>query len=137
MGALALLLPFARDLLGRLFPDPQQRADAEARLAQLEQNGQLAELAANTELAKAQLAIRAAEAAHPSVFVAGWQPFIGWTIGAALCFKYVAGPGVQFVARYFGHDVALPQIDAAELWPLLVGMLGLPLAALPGMRAKA
>jgi hypothetical protein len=125
MGNLIALLPFARDLLARLFPDPAQRAEAEQKLETIRQSGELAELAAQVDLAKGQLEVNKIEAAHASVFVAGWRPALGWVIVGAIGFKYIAGPGVQFLARYAGHDVALPDIDAKDLWPLLVAMLGI------------
>jgi hypothetical protein len=33
-----------------------------------------------------------AEAAHPSIFVAGWRPFIGWVGGVALAYQFIKYP---------------------------------------------
>lgn len=125
MGALALLLPFAQELIKKFLPDPQAQADAQLRLAAMVQNGELAELAARTELARGQLAINANEAGHASLWVAGWRPFIGWTCGGALFSQYILRPWVQWAAVVMGHPIPdLPGIDG-ELWQLLGGMLGL------------
>lgn len=136
MGAFALLLPFAQDLLKRLLPDADARAQAEAELQRMDKNGELAALAAQTDLLRGQLDINRVEAAHASVFVAGWRPFIGWTIGIAFFFKYVGGPSVQLLARLAGHDVELPDISAGELTPLLGAMLGVGALAYADKKAR-
>ncbi len=134
---LTALLPLIDKILGAVLPDPAAQADARLRLLQLEANGQLAALAAETELARGQQEINKVEAASSSLWVAGWRPFIGWICGFALAFKYIGGPGVQMVSRLYGHDVALPEIDAGELWPLLAAMLGVGLPSLAKLKGKA
>jgi hypothetical protein len=47
---LAALLPFAGKLLDKLVPDPEAKARAVAELAQMEQNGELARMANETQL---------------------------------------------------------------------------------------
>jgi len=49
-----LLLPFAGKLLDKFFPDPAQKADAQVRLMELVQNGELAKMANETELFRAE-----------------------------------------------------------------------------------
>ena len=71
------------------------------------------------EKALAQVEVNKTEAQHGSVFVAGWRPFIGWTCGVAMGVNYL---GVPF-AGLFGID--LPVLDIAEMFPVLMGMLGL------------
>lgn len=39
--------------------------------------------------------------------------------------KFIGGPALFMVAQAFGHPVELPVIETSELWPLLLGMLGL------------
>jgi hypothetical protein len=48
-----VLLPFAGKLLDKFFPDPAQKAEAQVKLMELAQNGELAKLANDTELFKA------------------------------------------------------------------------------------
>ncbi|MBN9407632.1 MAG: hypothetical protein J0H69_00655 [Burkholderiales bacterium] len=134
--AVLALLPFAERLLEKFIPDPQAKATAALELARMEQAGELARLAAETDLAKGQLAINAAEAAHASVWVAGWRPAIGWVCAVSLAFKFVGGPSVQLLARLAGHDVALPDIDASELWPVLLAMLGVGGLAIADRKTK-
>jgi len=41
------------------------------------------------ELAKGQLEVNKTEAAHKSLFVAGWRPAIGWICGMALLYSTI------------------------------------------------
>jgi len=45
-----LLLPFAGKLLDKFFPDPAQKAEAQMKLAELAQSGELARIANDTKL---------------------------------------------------------------------------------------
>ena len=54
LPALSALLPFAGKVLDRVIPDPEAKAKAQAELAQLQQNGDLAKMANETELFKAE-----------------------------------------------------------------------------------
>lgn len=49
-----LLLPFAGKLLDKFFPDPEQKAEAQLKLAQMAQDGQLAQMANETDLFKTE-----------------------------------------------------------------------------------
>ena len=48
------LLPFAGKLLDKFFPDPTQKAEAQLKLAEMAQSGELAKMANETELFKAE-----------------------------------------------------------------------------------
>ena len=49
---LTTLLPIAGKLLDKIIPDPAQKAEAQLKLAELAQNGELAKLANETTLYK-------------------------------------------------------------------------------------
>lgn len=105
-------------LIDRLWPDAAQAAAAKLELIKLQQSGELAQIAG-------QLQINATEAASSSVFVGGWRPGIGWVCGAALAMQYIARPLLEWAGIVLGHPLpTLPGIDA-NLWELLLGMLGL------------
>jgi|TARA_R100001369_G_scaffold82324_1_gene113925 hypothetical protein len=70
------------------------------------------------ELAKGQLAVNAVEAAHKSLFVAGWRPFVGWICGVGLLYNVLIS---QILAIWF----AVPTVDPSLLTPILMGMLGM------------
>jgi hypothetical protein len=54
LPALTALLPFATKILDKVVPDPEAKAKAQAELALLQQNGELAKMANETELFKAE-----------------------------------------------------------------------------------
>jgi hypothetical protein len=54
LPALSALLPFAGKILDKVIPDPEAKAKAQAELALLQQNGELAKMANETELFKAE-----------------------------------------------------------------------------------
>ena len=113
------LLPAVTDIVGRFLPeDKEARAKAEREIKQ-----SLTDHLAKIDLA--QLDINKQEAAHRSVFVAGWRPFIGWSCGFALCYTYVLQPILTFILAQTGYLVTLPAVDLAGMMPVLMGMLGL------------
>tara|TARA_A100001391_G_scaffold12793_1_gene7632 strand:- start:1457 stop:1864 length:408 start_codon:yes stop_codon:yes gene_type:complete len=113
------ILPAVTDVIGRFLPeDKEARAKAERQLEQ-----QLATHLAKIDLA--QLDINKTEAAHRSVFVSGWRPFIGWSCGVALAWSYVVTPILTFVLAQTGYLVELPSMNLGEMMPVLMGMLGL------------
>jgi len=112
-------------LLDKLLPDPKAADDAKLKLLELAQKGELAALTAETDLAKGQMAINQAEATNQNIFVSGWRPAVGWVCVLTIAFKYVGGPLLYVLTQVVGHPVTLPVIDSGELWPVLMGMLGL------------
>ena len=113
------LLPSILDVAGRFLPeDKEKRAEAEREI-----EARLTESLANIDLA--QLDINKTEAAHRSVFVAGWRPAVGWTCTAALAYSYVLEPVLRFGLAQAGYLVDLPAVDISQMMPVLIGMLGL------------
>lgn len=125
LDPISALLDIGGKVLDRVIPDPAQKAAAQLELLKLAQSGELAQLNADTELAKGQLAVNQAEASNPSVFVSGWRPFIGWVCGSGLAYQFVAAPILTWVAALFGKAIAAPSLDMGTLLTLLLGMLGL------------
>ena len=114
----ALIAPVT-GLLDKFIPD----ADERNRLAH--EIATMSERHAH-ELAKGQIEINKAEAAHKSMFVAGWRPFVGWTCGVALAWHFVGQPLAVFVISYSGIEApALPVFEMESLLTVLLGMLGL------------
>lgn len=111
-------------IIDRVWPDPTQAAQAKMQLFQLQQTGELAQITATTDLAKAQDAVNAAEAASGSVFVAGWRPAVGWCCAVGVGVQFL-GPLLSWGSSLAGHPVQFPTMDTGTLMPLLLGMLGL------------
>ena len=76
-----------------------------------------------------QLEVNKSEAAHRSIFVAGWRPFIGWVCGIALAYHFIVAPMIVFALVAFNitglHPSDLPRFDMDSLMTVLLGMLGL------------
>ena len=73
----------------------------------------------------AQIDLNKQEAAHKSMFVAGWRPFVGWTTGVALAYHFVLSPILAFVLVLAGIDTPMPVFEFSQLSTILMGMLGL------------
>jgi hypothetical protein len=70
------------------------------------------------EALKGQLEINKMEAAHKSLFVAGWRPAIGWICALGLLYNTI-------IANILGIWFAVPEVDTTLLVPVMMGMLGL------------
>ena len=70
------------------------------------------------EALKGQLEINKMEAAHKSLFVAGWRPSIGWCCSLGLLYHVLIAP-------IAGIWVEVPEIDPSLLMTTMTGMLGL------------
>jgi len=97
------------NIISKIWPDANEK-----------EKTKLAELQAAIGVAMGQMEINKEEAKHPSIFVAGWRPFIGWVCGIALTWHYLAGPAISYFT-----SKPLPNFDMGALMTLLFGMLGL------------
>jgi roadblock/LC7 domain-containing protein len=112
------LLPALGTLIDRLIPD---RAAAEKAKAEMEQQLVTAANAA----ALAQVEVNKVEAAHSSVFVAGWRPSIGWVCAAGLAWAFVVAPIASWALVVLGIRAELPTIQFDHLFELVLAMLGI------------
>jgi hypothetical protein len=79
------LLEMGKSLLDRVIPDQEEKRKAEMELIKMAADGELKQV-------MGQLEINAKEAAHPSVFVAGWRPAFGWVGAAAFGYSTILQP---------------------------------------------
>lgn len=114
---IAPLLDLGRSIIGRMFPDPADKAKAELELLKMTQDGDLKQV-------MAQLEINAKEAAHPSLFVAGGRPFFIWIGGVGFGYAVLLQPLLTWVARIKGWPEP-PLPDADLLWVVVSGLLGI------------
>ena len=78
------------------------------------------------ELMLGQMEVNKVEAAHKSIFVAGWRPFIGWVCGSVLAINYVLIPLYCTIAETIHADIVCPEpFDASNIYPIIMGMLGM------------
>ena len=111
MSILSSLIGPATSLLDKVIEDKDEKNRIAFELSTL------AERHAN-ELAKGQLEINKVEAAHKSLFVAGWRPSIGWCCSLGLLYHVLIAP-------IAGIWVEVPEIDPSLLMTTMTGMLGL------------
>lgn len=120
------IFDIGKSLIDRFFPDPEKKAAAQLELLKMQQSGDLAQLAAATDLAKLQIQTNVEEAKSTNWFVAGWRPMVGWTCGVALAYVAIIEPMARFAAEvWFGYKGAFPVIDTSLTMQVLLGMLGL------------
>ena len=120
------LFSAAQSLIERFFPDPEKKAAAQLELLKMQESGDLARLAAETDLAKMQIAVNVEEAKSGSLFIAGWRPMVGWCGALGLAYVAIIEPVARFVAQVgFGYTGAFPVIDTTITMQVLLGILGL------------
>ena len=119
MDPVTILLGIGSKIIDKVWPDETQANVAKLELMKLQMSGELAQMAG-------QLEINKAEAANPSVFVSGWRPFIGWVCGGACAWNWVGLPIAKLLLPLLLHvTIDLRSADLTEMMPVLFGMLGL------------
>lgn len=109
--------------IGKLAKNIRQAITGEMSAEQkAEINQQLVELESSAALG--QMKINEAEAKHPSIFVAGWRPFVGWVCGIAFLYHFIASPTIEWVGILLKFEITRPQIPLGDLLAILTGMLG-------------
>ena len=119
------LFDLGKGLIDRFFPDPVAKAAATLELAKMQQNGELAQLASTTDLAKAQIGVNAVEAANSNWFISGWRPAVGWTCAGGLFYQVIARPILGWIMQNLFGWTLPPQLEMDTLMTVLFGMLGL------------
>lgn len=96
----AALIPSLVALLGKLIPDPQARAEAQLKLVQMQQTGDLAELQAAVSVITAE--------ASGNWLQRSWRPLM------MLFFAGLVG------ARWFGYSAPnMSEAEVLELWGIV------------------
>ena len=111
---LSAVMDIIKGPLDKLIPDKNKRAEMTHEIAMAVNNSD-----------HAQMEVNKVEAAHHSIFVAGWRPFIGWVCGMALAFEFLVRPLTQWALLIAEKSIVLPVLDTNALYPILMGMLGL------------
>ena len=117
IGLASLVGPIVNKFVDRI-PDGNERARAKESLER-----ELVDAANSVMLAQTE--INKAEAAHKSIFVAGWRPFIGWVCGVGIAWSMVVQPVAQWAMIAWGDGTELPTIDTSYLMELVTAMLGM------------
>jgi hypothetical protein len=99
-------------VVSRIWPDPTEQEKMKLEALKTTMASEMAIHATNQ-----------AEARHPSLFVAGWRPFIGWMGGVGIGYAFLVQPLASWVAALSGAP-ALPALDTGVLTTIVMTMLG-------------
>jgi hypothetical protein len=107
---------FAKDIRQAITGEisPEKKAELEQRALEIEY-----------ALTKAQTDINLEEAKHPSIFVAGWRPFVGWVCGFSLGWQFIGSPIFEWIIKIAGKNVSAPEMDTGSLVTVLFALLGI------------
>jgi hypothetical protein len=122
---LTAIFELGKTAIEKIWPDPSRRAEELFKLEQLKQQGDLAKLQAEVSLMLGQIEINKVEAQHPSVFVAGWRPAVGWVGAGAFAYSTIIEPLMRFIATLYGYAGEFPKLDDNLTMQILFGLLGL------------
>ena len=112
--------------IDKLFPDKNEANKVKLEMLRLQQEGEFKELDLEFKAAASQVAVNMKEAEHPSVFVSGWRPAVGWVCVLAYGFNYLALPVLNWLAKWADQSApAIISLETGELTTLLFGMLGI------------
>jgi len=118
LDPISAALELGTSVINKIWPDPVKQAEEQRKLQELAQKGSLEELNAEVKLLVSQVDLNKVEAAHKSIFVAGWRPFVGWVCGFGLLYNVILAP-------FLGIWLTVPEVETELLYPVLLGMLGL------------
>ena len=119
-----LLIGPITGLLDKVIPDKDAREKMAHEIATM------AERHAH-EVTKLQIELNKQEAAHKSIFVAGWRPGAGWVCVVGMAMNFLITPLANLaltalqIVDVDGNLVVVPMIDLTVMMPVLLGMLGL------------
>jgi len=115
------LINGVKDLISEVVVDKDKRDELNYKIRELEDQAN----ARYHEEVLAQIEVNKTEAEHPSVFVAGWRPFIGWVSGTGIAYSVILEPLMSWVARVAGYTGQFPVLDTSLLMTCVTGMLGI------------
>lgn len=123
------LVTLGFSLVDKLIPDPQAKQQAQLKLLELQQQGDLADLNAQLQLASNQADINKIEASNPNLFVSGGRPAIIWVGAISLACYYVPYALVStglwaYESIQVGHLLPRPEMGIGDLLGLIMPLLG-------------
>lgn len=111
-------------VIDRVIPDKNAREAAKEEIERIV-------IAESAKALSDQRDINKVEAASPSMFVAGWRPYVGWLCGATLTWQWFLAPILTWVMEVaqitFASKVilpALPVLGETGVEALLYTLLG-------------
>lgn len=127
IAAIPTIIEWIGRIVDKAVPDPNEAAKIMKEIAVMEKQGELAQLAAEVELGKAQTEVNAIEATSTDKFVSRWRPALGWVCVVGLGYQFLLRPLliVSLVIGNIAMDFTVLDLDIATLTTIVFGMLGL------------
>lgn len=102
------LIGVGKELISRVWPDPQDQAEELRKLEELRQKGELAELQAYIQVMQARLSVIQAEATSEHFLTSNWRPIVMLVFTGLI------------VARWFGLSAdGITEREYIEIWEIL------------------
>lgn len=102
------LIGVGKELISRVWPDPQDQAEELRKLEELRQKADLAELQAYIQVMQARLSVIQAEASSEHFLTANWRPIVMLVFTGLI------------VARWFGLSAeGITEREYIEIWEIL------------------
>lgn len=95
--------------IDRFVETPEEKKAAQVLMKKINQDPQ-----------RWQVELNKIEAAHRSVFVAGWRPAVGWICAFGLAWGWIVGPVLEFIFP----TRSLPEIAVGQVIGLVMALLG-------------
>lgn len=119
LAGLINILPNILAIVDKSLPDKAQAELAKQRI-------EFELLSAMNEVNKSQAETNKVEAAHRSIWVAGWRPAIGWVAALGVFWAFIGQPICEWIAMMYGIPEAyLPEFPMDTVMELVLAMLGL------------
>jgi hypothetical protein len=109
-GSIAKTATGIADAVDRFVETPDEKRAAALLVSKMKQDSN-----------KWQAEVNKIEAAHRSMFVAGWRPAIGWICALCLLWGWIVGPLLQFLYP----DKSMPAIEVGQSITLIMALLGM------------
>lgn len=122
---LDLILGAGLEIINKFIKDPQEQARAQIEMLQIKQSEIFKEIDAVLQEQQMQADINKVEAAHESIFVAGWRPFIGWVCGCSIALQFLIFPLMAWSFGFAGYFITFPELPTEMLYGMIFGMLGI------------
>lgn len=102
------IVGLGKELISRVWPNPQQQAEELRKLSELEQKGDLAELQAYVQMLQGRMSIIQSEASSEHWLTANWRPIVMLTFTGLI------------VARWFGLSAeGITEAEYIQIWNIL------------------
>lgn len=133
LNPIGAIIEAVGEIADDLFTSDEERIKAAIEMRKLG----IEEMRIDAELAQGQIEVNKAEAQHPSLFVSGWRPAVGWVCVLALSYQFLLYPMMTWAWAYMQAldwipvrvgEMELtppPMLDTGALYTVLLGILGL------------